>query len=153
MTYEQRTLDQIDYLTPTSPAWPEVWSALATAVGDYADCCPETGECWQYMGTWSTVHQFRHRNRPATARAILGFPGHHRDRVYLDLHVESLEVARVRVQLHTDKPSIPAALADSRAIGERTEAGREQNRLDRQPEDYGGAFDGFTVTSDADSGL
>ena len=51
--------------------------------------------------------------------------------------------------------SIPAALADSRAIGERTEAGREQNRIDRQRsrEDYSGAFDGFVVTSDADSGL
>lgn len=147
------------FLTPTSPEWASMWDALAHVTGDYADCCPETGEVWQYMGTFGVVHQFRHRHRPKTTRPIKGFVGKHQDRVYLDINTESLQVVRVNVQLYFDPDRIPAGLSDSRAIGERTEAGREQNRIDRprarqiDDGDYGGAFDGFTVTSDADPGL
>ena len=75
------TASILDKLTPrrtahistTHPEWPHAWKELADLTGDYADCNPVDGECWQYMGsvreegtdTW--LHQFRHRNRPVTA--------------------------------------------------------------------------------------
>ena len=70
------------FLSCTDPEWPRMWEALADATGDYADCCPETGEVWQYMGTVNrdrpaigstlpltvVVHEFRHRHRPRQIR-------------------------------------------------------------------------------------
>ena len=91
------------HLTPTAPEWPAMWEALADVAGDYADCCPETGECWQYMGTYDGAHQFRHRNRPQlrngrTTPPINGFAGQHWGRVYLDISAETLQVVRLHVQ-------------------------------------------------------
>ncbi len=58
------------HLDCTTAEWPHAWDALARLSGDYADCTAN-GECWQYMGTFflhgGWFHQFRHRNRPATA--------------------------------------------------------------------------------------
>lgn len=91
------------YLTNTSPEWPAMWEALADATGDYADCCPETGECWRYMVTVDGSHQFRHRHRPQFRKngtpitPIKGFAGQHWDRVYLDINAETLQVSRVNV--------------------------------------------------------
>jgi len=152
------------HLSTTSEQWPAMWDALRDATGDYADCCPETGECWQYMGTYGGNHEFRHRHRPKSARAITGQSEAYYDRVNLRIDAKTLEVANVGCQKYMPQvkiwPKPPSALADSRAIGERTEAGREQNRLDairraRESDNhtYGGAFDGFSVSSDADPGL
>lgn len=109
-----------------------MWGALADATGDYADCCPETGEVWQYMGTYDGVHQFRHRHRPESCPPIKGYAGKHAGRVYLHIHTVTLRVTRVNVS---------GSLSTS----------YEQRHIPR--EDYSGAFDGFHVTSDADPGL
>lgn len=96
------------HLTPTSPAWPAMWDALAEATGDYADCCPETGEVWQYMGTDGGIHCFRHRHRPERDAAgrvlppIKGFAGRHVDRVYLHMDAETLRVVKVSVRAYLD---------------------------------------------------
>lgn len=136
-----------EFLSTTSPGWPAMWEALADATGDYADCNPESGECWQYMGTYDGAHQFRHRHRPITARAIKGFAEPYYDRVNLHLDSTTLKVKRVGCQKYGPVVSIPAGLADSRAIGERTEAGREANRLALR----GNSYD--FEPSDADPGL
>jgi hypothetical protein len=139
-----------EHLTTTSPAWPAMWEALADATGDYADCNPDNGESWQYMGTYDGVHQFRHRHRPETARPITGFAGRHVDRVYLHIDAATLRVIRVHVNRYLDAPaeshsghvvrpaSTPQTIPDTR---------------DCSGSDYGGAFDGINVISDADPGL
>lgn len=62
---------QTAHIGETHPEWPVAWASLADLTGDYADCNPDNGECWQYMGSvryfgiWA--HEFRHRCRPNTA--------------------------------------------------------------------------------------
>ena len=156
-----KSMKSLYFLTTTSPGWPDMWNALSRITGDYADCNPENGECWQYMGTVhettfltpTYVHQFRHRDRLASARVI--GDKHCRGRYYVDIHAKDLTLVRLTCREYHDPDRIPAALADSRAIGERTAAGRDRNRLDRQiarRDEYLEAFDGFSVTSDADPG-
>ena len=60
-----------------SAEWTEMWTVLwynydaptlANGQIDYAMKCPDTGECWQYMGSYvvkntgEQFHEFRHRN-------------------------------------------------------------------------------------------
>ena len=52
------------HLQQGSPAWDDAWAQIARIFGDTACECPETGEVWQYMGTWNGEHEFRHRNLP-----------------------------------------------------------------------------------------
>jgi len=121
------------HLTPNTPEWNAMWASLENACGDTADKCPQTGEVWQYMGTYDGRHQFRHRHRPDTARPIDGFAGKHVDRVYLHLDADSLVVTRVHVKLYLD-----------------------EQPTQKQPtlrQEYSGAFDGIQVVSDADPGL
>jgi len=117
--------DRMAWLSPSDPEWDRAWHALADAVGDYSDECPETGERWQYMGTVQTslpaigsnpliacVHQFRHRHRSWKARpAIKGFCGDSRGcRVYVDIGasvdyapfngVAALQPTRVRTKTY-----------------------------------------------------
>ncbi len=81
-----------DHLTGDNPELDRAWGYLRDLAGDYSDRCPETGECWQYMGTvqqpgGQTVHQFRHRSRPQDARRIslLARGPIEGSRVYLDI--------------------------------------------------------------------
>ena len=164
------------HLSTTSPEWPAMWDALARATGDYADCCPETGECWQYMGTYDGAHQFRHRHRPQIIQGrpikpIEGFAGQHWDRVYLHLDAETLEVARVHVVPYLDDKPSDYTHAGGRPTREDL-SGPDHQRMncprccgnhplrdcphpdqEQFEANYGGSFDGFSVTSDADPGL
>ena len=69
-------------LSPIHPEWARMWESLFDIAGSYTDHNPASGEYWQYTGTiWVDrpaigsgplqvlVHQFRHRDRPKTARA------------------------------------------------------------------------------------
>jgi len=56
-----------------TPEWDQAWDDLrriiiADGLGDGTDLAQEseTGECWQYMGTFKGHHEFRHRDHPAT---------------------------------------------------------------------------------------
>ena len=85
-------------LGPTHPEWPRMWESLFDIAGSYTDTNPESGEFWQYMGTfWKRrpaigsllptevlVHQFRHRDRPETAKPI-EFLGQCSGRVVIEL--------------------------------------------------------------------
>jgi|APFre7841882630_1041343.scaffolds.fasta_scaffold04237_2 hypothetical protein len=42
--------------------WNRAWEAIKQLYGDYACECPVTGEVWQYLGTASGFHVFRHRS-------------------------------------------------------------------------------------------
>jgi len=64
--------------------WDALWRLFqrvasdAYGATDLADEDPETGEVWQYMGTWDGEHQFRHRNHPTTGqREYLNFRDDH----------------------------------------------------------------------------
>ncbi len=53
------------------PEWARAWGELAALpinAGDIECRDEETGEVWQYMGTNSRKHQFRHRMHPRTMR-------------------------------------------------------------------------------------
>ena len=141
---------KLEFLSPTTgPAeWQAMWDALGRITGDVADSCPETGEAWQYMGSHNGQHQFRHRHRPATAQQVAGVDRGRAYRVYLDIDAQTLTLTRATSRPYPPPTDIPAALADSRAIGQRTEAGRQQNRIDAR-----GAFGDFDDVSDADPGL
>ena len=77
-----------------------VFTATRGKPCDLDDECAETGERWQYMGTWDGEHQFRHRHHPATGRReYVNFKDdydfsaqarqqHERERAYYGDHVE-----------------------------------------------------------------
>ena len=43
------------FVDEDDPEWGLMWTALKAADGDTVRECPETGQCWQYMGTASPV--------------------------------------------------------------------------------------------------
>jgi hypothetical protein len=71
-------------LGPTHPEWARMWESLRGVAGSYTDRNPASGEFWQYTGTFRkrrpaigsllptdiVVHQFRHRDRPRSAKPI-----------------------------------------------------------------------------------
>lgn len=73
------------------PEWARMWESLCDLTGHYTDRNPRSGEFWQYTGTfWKDrptigsllptrvlVHEFRHRDRPTTARLISGVSRSH----------------------------------------------------------------------------
>lgn len=75
-------------MTCTNPEWPRMWDCLFALTKSYTDLNPEAHEAWQYTGSyWKDygppedgmprrvlIHEFRHRNRPATAKPIPGVP-------------------------------------------------------------------------------
>lgn len=59
------------------PEWDAMWGTLGRMPYNRLQsqptvCADEYGEAWQYMGSYahdgSWVHEFRHRNHPATGR-------------------------------------------------------------------------------------
>jgi len=78
-------------LTPTHPEWARMWESLFDLTGSYTDHNPASGEFWEYTGTfWKDrpaigsllplqvlVHEFRHRDRAETCRAIPGISRSH----------------------------------------------------------------------------
>ena len=70
----------------THPEWARMWESLCDLTGHYSDRNPQSGEFWQYMGTfWKDrpaigsmlplrvlVHQFRHRDRAKSCKPIPG---------------------------------------------------------------------------------
>jgi len=83
MNYEHVN-NSIAFLAMGSDEWDRAWTALARdtvnrkVAGDRRTAThPETGECWQYMGThymrshggW--VHDFRHRMHPAYGERLV----------------------------------------------------------------------------------
>lgn len=83
-------MSEIRHVDRTSDEWDAMWAALGRVVGDMADRDPQSGEVWQYMGTVAGEHQFRHRQRPASAARILGEV--HVDRVYINLDARTGDV-------------------------------------------------------------
>ena len=76
MNYEHVN-NSIAFLAMGSDEWDRAWTALARdtvnrkVAGDKQTAThPETGECWQYMGTHYSrshggwIHDFRHRRHP-----------------------------------------------------------------------------------------
>lgn len=113
-----------------------LWASLAAQGEDIEASDPVCGECWQYMGTWRTaagwVHQFRHRHHPRLGR-----------RVYRDIPVAGEALAWLQAN---DR------LADAERQARERHARRQRSTW-QSDADYGGAFDGTRVTSDADLGL
>lgn len=60
------------FVEPGSDEWRALWHALGIRTGgDVEEKCPDTGEVWQYMGTFDGRHQFRHRHHPRTKKREL----------------------------------------------------------------------------------
>lgn len=79
-------MNRFSMISETHPEWPSMWESLFALAGSYTDHNPESGEFWQYTGTFLKdrpaigsllptcvlVHQFRHRDRAAASKAIAG---------------------------------------------------------------------------------
>jgi hypothetical protein len=75
-----RDLSTAFYMDRNHAQWNLAWvylSAHHTNKGlqdPYSATCPETGEGWQYMGSYlapsHTVHEFRHRRHPSTGDRV-----------------------------------------------------------------------------------
>ena len=128
-------LDQLLYLTPdqTPEEWSFAWAGLAR-LGFDVDLRDESGEVWQYMDTCrdnggQLWHEFRHRfYTPAQKRVYA--------RVRASDDYQTAHPA--------PKPEPPAPLPPVRPVW-------DCPAFDER--DCSGAFDGITVTSDADPGL
>ena len=63
------------FVDEDDPEWGLMWTALKAADGDTVRECPETGQCWQYMGTQREDdgvirHCFRHRHHPRVRDSV-----------------------------------------------------------------------------------
>lgn len=66
------------FLVVGSAEWDEAWASLgqvlaASDLGDGSDLAqedPQSGEVWQYMGTYQGFHEFRHRWHPKAGRRM-----------------------------------------------------------------------------------
>lgn len=64
-------------LKPRSSEWKAAWKAMAEEMGDqdFEAFDEESGEVWQYMGSYKRgqawAHEFRHRNHPRTSARIV----------------------------------------------------------------------------------
>lgn len=117
------------FVEPESAEWSFAWAGVARRYGsDFAQL--NRGECWQYMGTAFTArgweHQFRHRCHPST-----------NERVYLHLPVSAEWTPPQQERKPEPIRKEPARFG----------------RMIETEQDYGGAFDGNSVSSDADPGL
>lgn len=52
------------FLKPGSRAWAEAWKGLLHLAGCVVARDTETGEHWEYVGTYQGYHEFRHRAHP-----------------------------------------------------------------------------------------
>jgi hypothetical protein len=95
-TPEQLVMKEVVFLHPQThkEAWDAIWRALALALDrnpetwDFQDLDEESGERWQYMGSWredvdhAWDHQFRHRGgleRLYVKLTLFVCPGHHQE--------------------------------------------------------------------------
>lgn len=85
------------------PEWNVMWEALRERDGDTVARNHESGECWQYMGTWMpearggvAVHSFRHRDHPRTEQ-----------REYVDIPCSAEYLARVTIEPAPVDDTIP----------------------------------------------
>lgn len=83
--FEADTGPRVRFVERGSREWARMWAGLGAkgyklpedgAHRPCPACCPETGECWQYMGTVLDLagvewHQFRHRNYPGRGRVYV----------------------------------------------------------------------------------
>jgi hypothetical protein len=109
--------------------WRIMWNALVLFwKGDTADYNASFGECWQYMGTVLRAdtweHVFRHRMHPRTGRREYF-------RVLATVEFHSTHPLPTKTTPRSYERAIPAF----------------------DPTQCSGAFDGLSMSSDADSGL
>jgi hypothetical protein len=64
LTIVEADSDQMVFLKPGSKAWAEAWKGLLTLAGCVVARSPETGDRWEYVGTYKGHHEFRHKNHP-----------------------------------------------------------------------------------------
>ena len=86
------------FVDADDPEWAVMWEALRERDGDTVARNPESGECWQYMGTWMpgdvAVHSFRHRDHPRTGQ---------RESISIPCSPEFLARMRIEPELTTDE--------------------------------------------------
>ena len=59
----------MEYLDPGHVEWPEMWEQLANqAINSGDQLCIYSGHCWEYMGSTSDHHNFRHEKHPKTKK-------------------------------------------------------------------------------------
>jgi hypothetical protein len=80
-TGDNDMINQPRFIAQGEAEWDRAWMALPrsplTSCPDPdCPCCedPETGETWQYMGTYGDQHSFRHRNFPGYGRLTIEIP-------------------------------------------------------------------------------
>lgn len=60
----------MEFLNPSDNEWFEMWAQLADYPMNRGDSqCPFMGAQWEYMGSTTDHHHFRHPKHPATGKA------------------------------------------------------------------------------------
>ena len=60
----------MEYLDNSHPEWDPMWQVLASyPINSDDPLCINAGQCWEYMGSNSDYHHFRHACHPSTKRA------------------------------------------------------------------------------------
>ena len=70
LTIKEAESDQMVFLKPGSKAWAEAWKGLLTLAGCVVARNPDTGDRWEYVGTYMGHHEFRHKNHPQTGDRV-----------------------------------------------------------------------------------
>jgi hypothetical protein len=67
-------MKQLTFIQNDTPEWNHMWSIIYKMFDDYSCMCKETGEAWQYMGTYEGFHEFRHRHLPSDKFPLYPMP-------------------------------------------------------------------------------
>lgn len=81
----EASVKRVRFVVPFSAEWAVAWDGLKAlgylvpgdCYGRCPACNPESGECWEYMGTYpdgtgmAEHHQFRHRDYPGRGRLLV----------------------------------------------------------------------------------
>jgi len=71
LTIVEAESDQMTFLKPGSKAWAEAWKGLLLLAGCVVARSSDTGDRWEYVGTYRGYHEFRHRAHPGAGNQRL----------------------------------------------------------------------------------
>ena len=70
LVIQEAESDEMVFLKPGSKPWAEAWKGLLTLAGCVVARNPDTGDRWEYVGTYCGYHEFRHKNHPQTGNRV-----------------------------------------------------------------------------------
>lgn len=135
-----------------TPEWHAAWHGLYETLKAHGLSADDVGgEAWQYMGTVGfrsgQANEFRHRCEATTGRRVYV-------RVPIGEYIGNSAGSRYAAEVNIMPEPQVVHIAPAPSVQPAPPAPRQRRaRWVPEVEDYGGAFDGNCVVSDADPGL